>query len=130
MKFLRLTGALLALALITAMAAVSAGRLHRNSAVPEWVPIGGTWSGHTNFETQRYPLDASQSKFITHAMAGGLFWFNGHAHLVAVREFSGEAELTPEQINPASLQISAKSESIVETSGVIKFNFNIVGHRV
>src|SRR5258708_38173178 len=38
-------------------------------------------------------LDASQSKFIAHAMAGRLFWFKGHDHLVAVQEFSGEARL-------------------------------------
>src|SRR2546425_7267673 len=42
--------------------------------------------------TQRYRLDASQSKFVAHALAGGLLWFKGHDHLVAVREFTGEAE--------------------------------------
>ena len=51
-------------------------------------------------------------------MAGGLLWFKGHDHLVAVREFSGEAQLTPDQINPASLEITAKTGSMVETSSV------------
>lgn len=41
--------------------------------------------------TQRYRLDASQSKFLAHALAGGLFWFRGHEHLVAVREFRGRS---------------------------------------
>src|SRR5437762_5401135 len=68
--------------------------------------------------TQRYRLDAAQSKFIAHALAGGLLWFKGHDHLVAVREFTGEAELTSESVNPASLQITAKTESMVETSDV------------
>jgi polyisoprenoid-binding protein YceI len=68
--------------------------------------------------TQRYRLDASQSKFIAHALAGGLLWFKGHDHLIAVREFSGEAELTQESLNPASLQITAKTASMVETSNV------------
>src|SRR5437867_12969833 len=68
--------------------------------------------------TQRYQLDASQSKFIAHALAGGLLWFKGHDHLVAVREFTGEAEVTPESVNPASLQITAKTASMVETSSV------------
>jgi len=36
----------------------------------------------------RFGLDASQSKFIAHALAGGLLWFKGHDHLVAVREFN------------------------------------------
>ena len=67
---------------------------------------------------QRYRLDASQSKFIAHALAGGLLWFKGHDHLVAVREFTGEAELTPESVNPASLQITAKTASMAETSSV------------
>src|SRR5436190_14510724 len=66
----------------------------------------------------RYRLDPSQSKFIAHALAGGLLWFKGHDHLVAVREFTGEAELTSESVNPASLQITAKTASMVETSDV------------
>jgi len=68
--------------------------------------------------TQRYRLDASQSKFIAHALAGGLLWFKGHDHLVAVREFAGEAQLTPNSITPASLAITAKTGSMVETSSV------------
>jgi polyisoprenoid-binding protein YceI len=79
------------------------GRLEPSSAAPA---------------TLRYRLDASQSKFIAHAMAGGLLWFKGHDHLVAVREFSGEAQLTPNSITPASLEIIAKAESMVETSSV------------
>ena len=67
---------------------------------------------------QRYRLDASQSRFIAHALAGGLLWFKGHDHLVAVREFTGEAQLTPESVHPASLQITAKTASMVETSSV------------
>src|SRR5438046_822388 len=68
--------------------------------------------------TERYRLDSSQSKFIAHALRGGLLWFKGHDHLVAVREFTGEAEVTPESVNPASLQINAKTASMVETSSV------------
>ena len=68
--------------------------------------------------TLRYQLDASRSKFIAHALAGGLLWFKGHGHLVAVREFTGEAQLTPNSITPASLEITAKAGSLVETSSV------------
>jgi len=67
---------------------------------------------------QRYTLDASQSKFVAHAMAGGLFWFKGHDHLVAVREFTGEARLDPDSIASSSLQINAKAGSMIETSSV------------
>ena len=65
-----------------------------------------------------YRLDASQSKFIAHAMAGGLFWFKGHDHLVAVREFTGEARLDPDSIAASSLQITAQAGSMIETSSV------------
>jgi len=68
--------------------------------------------------TQRYRLDASQSKFIAHALAGGLLWFKGHEHLVAVREFTGEAQLNPDSIAASSLEITAKAGSMEETSGV------------
>jgi polyisoprenoid-binding protein YceI len=68
--------------------------------------------------TLRYQLDASKSTFIAHALAGGLLWFKGHNHLIAVREFTGEAQLTPGSITPASLVITAKTASMVETSSV------------
>jgi polyisoprenoid-binding protein YceI len=69
-------------------------------------------------ELQRYRLDSSQSKFMAHALAGGLLWFKGHDHLIAVREFTGEAQLTPATVTPASLQIIARADSMVETSSV------------
>src|SRR5216684_180411 len=71
-----------------------------------------------NLATQRYRLDSSQSKFIAHALRGGLLWFKGHDHLVAVREFTGEAQMTPNTLTPASLEITAKTASMEETSSV------------
>src|ERR1044071_2741312 len=68
--------------------------------------------------TMSYRLDASRSKFIAHAFRGGLLWFMGHDHLIAAREFTGEAQLTPDVINPASLQLTVKAESMVETNTV------------
>lgn len=65
-----------------------------------------------------YVLDSSQSKFVARAFAGGLLWFKGKDHFVAVREFTGEAQITPESINPASLEITAKAASMVETREV------------
>ncbi len=71
-----------------------------------------------NSASQRYRLDSSQSKFIAHALRGGLLWFKGHDHLVAIREFAGEAQLTADSISPASLEITAKAASMVETNNV------------
>jgi polyisoprenoid-binding protein YceI len=64
----------------------------------------------------RFRLVSSQSKFIAHALRGGLLWFKGHEHLVAAREFTGEAQLSPDTITPASLQLTVKTDSMVETS--------------
>ena len=72
--------------------------------------------GSQAISNQRFRLDSSQSKFIAHALRGGLFWFKGHEHLVAAREFSGEAQMSPDKITPASLQLTVKTDSMVETS--------------
>jgi len=66
--------------------------------------------------THRFRLDAGQSRFIAHALRGGPLWFKGHEHLVAAREFYGEAQITPDKIIPASLQLTVKTDSMVETS--------------
>jgi polyisoprenoid-binding protein YceI len=73
-------------------------------------------SGSQAISNERFRLDSSQSKFIAHALRGGLLWFKGHEHLVAAREFSGEAEMSPDKITPASLQLTVKTDSMVETS--------------
>ena len=72
--------------------------------------------GSQAISNQRFRLDSSQSKFIAHALRGGLLWFKGHEHLVAAREFSGEAQMSPDKITPASLQLTVKTDSMVETS--------------
>jgi polyisoprenoid-binding protein YceI len=71
-----------------------------------------------NQGTRSYALDDSQSKFFARAFAGGLLWFKGKDHLVAVREFTGQAQITPGSITPASLEITAKAASMVETRDV------------
>ena len=66
----------------------------------------------------RYQLDASRSKFMAEALAGGLLWFKGHNHLIAVRDFAGEAHLDPDSIPSATLRLTAKAASLEETSDV------------
>ena len=118
MKFWKLILVLISIVIIMALAAVSAGYLRKNPAFIEPAGRATVTATENEVDAQRFSLDASQSKFIAHAMAGGLLWFKGHEHLVAVREFTGEAQLTPDQINPASLKITAKTDSMVETSSV------------
>src|SRR4029079_5688441 len=70
----------------------------------------------TQSNPNRFCLYAAQSKFIAHALRGGLLWFKGHEHLVAAREFTGEAQITGEQISSALLHLMVKTDSMVETS--------------
>lgn len=70
------------------------------------------------FAVARYRLDASQSRFMVRAFSGGLLWFKGHDHFIAVRDFSGEAQLTLNAISPASLQMTIRADSLVETRDV------------
>jgi polyisoprenoid-binding protein YceI len=52
------------------------------------------------------------------AFAGGPLWFKGHDHFVAARDFSGEVQLAPGASPPASLLLTVRSESLVETRDV------------
>jgi polyisoprenoid-binding protein YceI len=65
--------------------------------------------------TVTYNLDASQSKFMAHANAGGLLWFKGHDHHLAASEFTGQVEITPGSVTPASLRLVVKAASLHET---------------
>jgi polyisoprenoid-binding protein YceI len=65
-----------------------------------------------------YRLDAGRSRFMVRAFAGGPLWFKGHDHFIAVRDFTGEAQLTPGAISPASLQMTIRADSLVETRDV------------
>lgn len=63
----------------------------------------------------RYRLDAAQSRFMVHAFRGGLLWFKGHDHFIKVGDFSGEVEITPGVVSPASLQMTIRADSLEET---------------
>src|SRR5215207_2378793 len=65
--------------------------------------------------TVTYNLDSSQSKFMAHANRSGLLWFKGHSHHLAASDFSGQVELTPDTITPASLHLVVKAASLHET---------------
>ena len=65
--------------------------------------------------TVTYNLDASQSKFMAHANRSGLLWFKGHSHHLAASDFSGQVEITPDTITPASLRLVVKAASLHET---------------
>jgi polyisoprenoid-binding protein YceI len=112
---------LIVLVLAIIFSVISVTRLHRSSGAsvqPNRSAFARDRVLNDDRSAQRYSLSASESKFIAHALAGGLLWFKGHDHLVAVREFTGEAQLDPDSLGASSLQISAKAESMNETSSV------------
>jgi polyisoprenoid-binding protein YceI len=116
MRFLKLGGASMALVIVAVLVSHQLDQVSRASMLPVGIPISSVAEAIT--AAGSYRLDDSQSKFVAHAMAGGLFWFKGHDHLVAVREFTGEAQLDPDSIAAASLMITARAASMIETSSV------------
>jgi polyisoprenoid-binding protein YceI len=62
-----------------------------------------------------YRVDAAQSQFMVHAFRSGLLWFKGHDHFIKVGDFTGEARLTPNVINPATLTMTIRADSLEET---------------
>jgi polyisoprenoid-binding protein YceI len=62
-----------------------------------------------------YKIDAARSTFVVRAFAGGVLWFKGHDHLIAARDFTGEARLTPGAVSPASLTLTVRAASLAET---------------
>lgn len=63
----------------------------------------------------RYEIDKSRSKFMVKASRGGLAWFKGHSHYLAVRDYSGQATLDLAAINSASLTMTIAADSLEET---------------
>lgn len=63
----------------------------------------------------RYQIDAAGSQFMVHAFRGGLLYFKGHDHFIKVGDFSGEVQITPSVINPASLTLAIRANSLEET---------------
>jgi polyisoprenoid-binding protein YceI len=70
------------------------------------------------FAQTGFRIDAAASKFMVHASRGGLAWFKGHSHEIAVRDFGGEVELDLSRLNPASLVMTIRADSLEETSDV------------
>lgn len=60
----------------------------------------------------RYIVDASQSKFTVQAFASGLLAGFGHNPTIAIRAFTGEAQLMPNSMADASLRLVIKADSL------------------
>ena len=66
----------------------------------------------------RYKISAAHSRFIVRAFASGLLSALAHDHTISIRDFTGEARFTYVTIEPASLQLTIKSDSLAVTDKV------------
>ncbi len=69
-------------------------------------------------EGARYRIDAGESHFTVRAFAGGFLSAFAHDHNIAIREFTGEAEFTYGTVQPASLRMTIKADSLSVTDKV------------
>jgi len=61
----------------------------------------------------QYRLVPDRSKFTVQAFAEGLFSVFGHDPVLAIKDFSGEAQFVPGSFAEASLKMAIKADSIV-----------------
>jgi len=66
----------------------------------------------------RYRIDAAQSRFIVRAFAGGFLSAFAHDHTISIREFDGEIDFTFGTVEPASLQMTIKADSLAVTDKI------------
>lgn len=66
----------------------------------------------------RYRVDSAQSHFSVRAFAGGFLSAFAHDHNIAIRGFTGEADFTYGGVQPASLRMTIKADSLSVTDKV------------
>jgi polyisoprenoid-binding protein YceI len=71
-----------------------------------------------NPSAAHFKIDASKSRFMVKASVGGLFSFAGHDHNIAIRNFSGDVEFNYGTVEPASMQMTIKADSLAITDKV------------
>jgi Uncharacterized conserved protein len=70
--------------------------------------------------TIRYKLDAKNSRFTVQGFAGGMLSSFAHNPIIAIRDFTGEAQLSSDGFEPVSLRLSIKADSLEVTDDVSK----------
>ena len=65
-----------------------------------------------------YLTDARASQFTVQVFSGGLLSAFGHSPKIAIRDFSGEAEVNPDDIEHSSLKITIKAEALAVTDDI------------
>lgn len=66
----------------------------------------------------RYRIDPRRSRFTVRAFAGGMLSALGHSPTIAIRDFTGEAQLVPGTLEAASLRFSVKTDPLTVADDV------------
>lgn len=69
-------------------------------------------------DSARFRIDAGQSRFMVRAFAGGFLSAFAHDHNIAIRDLGGEADFTYGTVEPASLRITIKADSLAVTDKI------------
>jgi len=79
----------------------------------------------------RFRINQGKSHLTARVSVGGLLSAFGHDHMISMRDLSGDAQLTPDTIEPASLRMTIKSNSAAETGkGFSKKDRQSIAHSV
>ena len=84
----------------------------RNSGDPQ------TGAGVSAAADVRYVLDPRTSRFTVRAFASGMLSAFGHSPTIAIRDFAGEAQFSPDNLESASLRVTVKAASLGVTDDV------------
>ena len=68
--------------------------------------------GSTTETSVHYLTDTRASQFTVQVFSGGLLSAFGHNPTIAIRDFSGEAEVNPDDLEQSSLKVTIKAESL------------------
>jgi polyisoprenoid-binding protein YceI len=66
----------------------------------------------------RYLIDGKVSRFTVRVFASGMLSAFGHSPTIAIRDFAGEAEFSPDRLESASLHVTVKTASLGITDDI------------
>ena len=94
----------------------SNARLHEASGCYE-LQWKNTYRGAQNacmsdYKTVRYRIDTNRSRFAVQAFVTGVLAAFAHSPVIAIRDFTGEAEFAPDALEKASLRLNVKAASL------------------
>jgi len=66
----------------------------------------------TDYKTVRYRIDTNRSRFAVQAFVTGVLSAFAHSPVIAIRDFTGEAEFAPDMLEKASLRLKINAASL------------------